>query len=309
MMEAMLQVLSPGIGCRIISSPLQGFRDIGVVSGGAIDTWSAQKANLLVGNDNFYPCLEIPYGPIKFLTKRSCLVAIVGYGFRLKINGESQPLNHSLLLENGDKVELLSTQNSGTSYLAICGGIKPLLNDSSAYSLEKNDFLFQNRKTIIKPSLSSKGVRLELLDTRLHVLPGPEIDIVERDIIASFFNSPWRIDRAGNRMGIRLFSTHSASSAKPMPSLRSHAVVPGTLQMSSANSCIALMADCQTTGGYPRIASIIEADIWKLAQLTVNTEISFSVCSSDNAQHELLKKTHEINRLSYASNHQKNLRQ
>lgn len=308
MIGAILQVLSSGIGCRFISSPQQGFRDIGVVRGGAIDTWSAQKANLLVGNDNFDHCLEIPYGPIKLMIKQSCLVAIVGYGFQLKVNGESQPLNHSLLLANGDKIELLNTQNSGTSYLAVCGGIKPQHNDRKAYNLEKDDHLFQNKKTIPKPFLSSKGVRLELLDSNLRVLPGPEIGNIEKDIVTAFFESSWRIDRMSNRMGIRLSSTLSAIGTKPMPSLRSHAVVPGTLQMSNANSCIALMADCQTTGGYPRIASIIEADLWKLAQLAVNTEISFNACSPDDARDELLSKTYAINRLSYASSHQKSLR-
>ena len=300
-MESVLEVKQAGIGSTIQAKALRGYRDLGLCSAGPLDVWNLQRANLLVGNQKFQPCIEILLGPVSFITTLNCLVAIVGYGFRVEVNNKEQPINHTLFLNSGDKLSITHKNNSGVAYMALRGGLKNETSPQQDRGLEKDDTLCQE-STVESFSFSSpKGVRLESASRNILTMAGPEHELIPAEVVDLFWQSDWRIEPSRNRMGVRLARADQSDGEIKLPSMASHAVLPGTIQMTTTDSCIALSADCQTTGGYPRVATVISAEIWKLAQLPTGTLIRFIPCDINRARKELHKKHYEINRLEIAS--------
>lgn len=310
-MEAALEIVNAGIGNSLQSSPAVGMRDLGLTSGGPLDSWSLQRANLLVGNQRFAQCIEVLLAPLTLIANQNVRVAIVGYGFELRINNLATPINHNMQLSAGDKLELRNSAQSGVAYISLAGGMKLYTGEPSRQKSDTSNRLLNSGAQIAHEEfipeaqvLTGKGIRPEGIDPTLRAIAGPETKILPAKIVEHFWQGEWQIARSRNRMGARLNSAteenHSGDSE--IPSMLSHGVLPGTIQVTSAEQCIGLLADCQTTGGYPRVASIIEADLWKLAQLPVDSKVRFEHCSIEQAIKALQKKHHEINRLAIACN-------
>jgi 5-oxoprolinase (ATP-hydrolysing) subunit C len=119
----------------------------------------------------------------------------------------------------------------------------------------------------------------------IRVLRGPEYDSFHEDARIAFWAEEWCVTPNSNRMGYRLAgcSLARANDAE----LLSHAVLPGTIQVPRNGQPIVLMADAQTTGGYPRIGVVIAADLWKLAQVRLSGAVRFVRSTREEARHAL----------------------
>lgn len=300
-METVLEVIQAGIGSTIQARALRGFRDLGLSTAGPLDEWSLQRANLLVGNQKFQPCIELALGPLSLLARSDCLVAVVGYGFKVEVNNQEQPVNHSLLLNANDILSITHTKKSGVAYIAVQGGLRNESCSQQGFCLEKQDMLSAENATGRSELPLRRGVRLETVNHNILAITGPEHSLIPLEVVDHFWQSNWKIAPSRNRMGVRLTSVNQLDFDIRLPSLMSHAVLPGTVQLTKPDSCIALAQDCQTTGGYPRIATIISAETWKLAQLPTGEEIRFIPCDIERARKELHRKNCEINRLEIAT--------
>ena len=118
----------------------------------------------------------------------------------------------------------------------------------------------------------------------MRVLPGPEYDDFLADAQAAFWESDWTLTPNSNRMGFRLQGPELARKKQQSGDLLSHGVVPGVIQVPPSGQPIVLMADAQTTGGYPKIGTVILADQWRLAQIPLGHRIRFERVTLEEAE-------------------------
>jgi 5-oxoprolinase (ATP-hydrolysing) subunit C len=132
----------------------------------------------------------------------------------------------------------------------------------------------------------------------VRVLPGPEYERFGNAAHDALWSDEWLVTPNSNRMGYRLFGTALERNEKI--ELLSHAVMPGTIQVPPNGQPIVLMSDAQTTGGYPKIGSVIYADLWKLAQIRLNGTVRFVPTTPHEARAALLEERQYLRQIDAA---------
>ena len=192
----------------------------------------------------------------------------------------------------GQRLVLKNPQHGVRSYLAVAGGIAvPKVLGSRSTDLKVGIGGLEGRRLQdgdrLKLGKSDKqfrgprGVKQLPIGNRIRALPGPEyqeFDSVSQD---TFWRSPWQLSPQSNRMGYRLQGQPLKRTTDR--EMLSHGLLPGVVQVPHNGQPIVLMNDAQTTGGYPRIATIIEADMYQLAQIPLGQPIHFVPCSLEEA--------------------------
>jgi len=115
------------------------------------------------------------------------------------------------------------------------------------------------------------------------MLPGPEYEDFDEASRAALWQAEWAVTPNSNRQGMRLQGPALARAADRSADLLSHGVLPGVVQVPPAGQPIVLMADAQTTGGYPKIGAVIGADLWRLAQVPLGAPVRFVQVSLEEA--------------------------
>lgn len=303
----MIKVLQPGIHSTIQDQGRQGFRSYGISLGGVMSTFSSRLANILVGNEMEWPVLEIVQSPVKFLFEKEALVSFCGGGLIPECDGREMPLFEPVIVEAGEVVELKKPANGFRIYMSVAGGFKgkkflnsfsthlltglggyygraikkgdtlellhppTALSDNIIHLLRKN--LFFNIDQSLSPKIFSRNIR---------IIKGPEYHWLDDASKEKLTALPFKLSNECNRMGYRLKSDLLALSEKK--EMISSAVTKGTVQLLPDGQLIALMADSQSVGGYPRVAHIIEADHCICTQLKPGDEISFTLVSIEEAE-------------------------
>ena len=144
----------------------------------------------------------------------------------------------------------------------------------------------------------STGVKQLLFNNRIRALPGPEYDEFSDEAKESFWRTAWQLSPQSNRMGYRLHGS-SALNRTTEREMLSHGLLPGVVQVPHNGQPIVLMADAQTTGGYPRIACVIEADLYHLAQIRLGEAIHFVPCTLAQAQRAKAEQEHFIQQIAW----------
>jgi antagonist of KipI len=275
-----LHVLDPGLFTLIVDQGRPGHRARGVPLGGAADRCALALGNALVGNPPNAAALEIcSRGP---LLRAECLAACVVYGapFELATHGRRLVVGTTFTLSPGEELRIGGTSRGWRAYLCVRGGLQTrvVLDSRSAdQSLQAGDSLHCNPSVIAgRFVLASLAWNRE--PTALRALDGPQADWFNGQ---GFFDRPFTIKPASNRMGLRL-------SGEPLDppgrELTSEGVCPGAVQVAGDGQCIVLGVDGQTIGGYPKIAQVIAADVDKLAQLRPGDVIRFHRVSMEEAE-------------------------
>ena len=292
-----ITILKPGFMSSVQDLGRLGFQQFGVPIGGAMDVVAAAMANIICGNDENEAVIEMTLHGAEILFNEKAYCAISGGGCKAYIDGVELPLNRLLLVPAFSRM-ITKADNAGCrSYLAIAGGldIKKEMGSASTYissgiggiqgrALITGDLIPFKHPQIHQPSLkilpngigisSWQSPQLVLHDSILptiHLIKGPEFDWFKPSTQASFFNSVYTISLRSNRMGYRLEGQHCETLEKK--EMVSTAVTRGIVQVTNEGDPIILMADAQTTGGYPRIARICAADIPLLAQARPGVKI------------------------------------
>lgn len=323
-----LRILKPGLLTSIQDLGRYGFQKYGVVVSGAMDSLAHRIANSLVGNSEKEATLEMTMlGPtVEF--EETTLLSICGGNLSPTIDGSPVPQWRPVLIKKGSELRFKGCVSGCRGYLAVAGGfaLDEKLNSKSTYlragiggyegrSLREEDVLPLGTPSLqaqlITAKLSAKKTKepftsvdwgvatslrpLETDNPIIRVVKGKEFSRFTKLAQALFFKKNFKITAQSDRMGYRLEGTKLTLS-EPLE-LISEAVAFGTVQVPPEGNLIILMADRQTTGGYPKIAQVASVDLPQLAQAKPGDNLSFKEISLDEAQQLYLDREKEINQL------------
>lgn len=293
----MLTVLRAGLLSMVQDGGRHGYRHLGVSQSGALDLPALQIANLLVGNPINYAGIEITLGQFSVVFNQKSWISLTGADCKATLDGKALWTGWRYPVKRGQTLVLNKPKRGMRSYLAISGGIAvPEVlgsygTDLSAKfgGLEGRTLQDGDRLSIGKPLRKlekSVGVQQMLFNNRVRVLNGPEFNEFTKESQDNFWRTPWQLSPNSNRMGYRL--NGSDLKRQTNREMLSHGVLPGVIQVPHNGQPIILMADAQTTGGYPRIASIIAADLYNLAQIRLGESVHFIPCTLAEAEQALI---------------------
>ncbi len=289
MNKTKLTVLDGGVFTTIQDLGRTGFRKYGVPVSGVMDSKSFDLANWLVSNKKNTPVLELTMIGGMYRFDSSVNIAITGAQMNPKINGIEVEMNKSISIEAGDELELGFTKRGCRAYLAVQGklNIDKIMNSYSTFTIGKFGGL--EGRTLAKGDELNWENEDELLEVReapkdqipyfsskisVRIMKGLEWDWVEESVQQQFLNSKFEISSKSNRMGIRLEGESLKVKDRQMVS---SPVIPGIIQLPSNGNPIILMQDGQTIGGYPRIAKVLNEELWRLGQLKPGDRIGFEL--------------------------------
>lgn len=276
-----------------------GYWSQGLGRAGAMDPLALRVANLLLGNDEGAACLEIPLTPARFRFRSEGGFALAGAACDARLDGVPLPRIWSGMAAAGQVLELGPMRQGGRVYLALPGGIDvPMVLGARSTQLREGFGGFDGRVLAAGDVLNAAapaehsvihGLCAVLPDLRegdgapvtLRALPSTEYDSFSRDSRDSFWSRPYRVTEKSNRQGFRLDGTALTRAAQG--ELRSHGIVPGIVQVPGGGQPIIQLADAATMGGYPKIAAVIEPDLWRIAQTRPGEFIRFQQVSLEKA--------------------------
>ncbi|MBN8676656.1 MAG: 5-oxoprolinase subunit PxpB [Chitinophagales bacterium] len=264
-------VLKPGPYSTIQDLGRTGFRAYGVPVGGAMDTFSHQKANALLGNAAQAATIECTMGGLVLQWQKTTKIALAGAGTTF-INGQNISLEQVYEVTAKDVLEIRFHQSGLRCYLAVEGGFDSpsILNSKSmnpligiGAPLKKGDALYVDRNSA-RATPEKTDWPGTAYTARIRVYRGPEFEWLSPESQARFFTQNYTMSHRFDRMGCHVQSDPLTFSATR--ELLSTAVAPGTIQCTPAGQLILLLQDCQTVGGYPRVGQIAAVDLPKVAQ-------------------------------------------
>jgi len=301
-------VEAPGLSTTVQDLGRQGYGAIGVSRSGAADRLSLRLGNRLVGNPEGAAALEMTLLGGAFCFAREGVAALTGSDFAPRLDGTPLDLATSFEVRAGQSLRLGPTRSGARCYLCVRGGIAvPLLLGSASTHALSGLGGFEGRQLRagdvleVGPSTAPFKKRIiapKLLDRvcaarkTLRVTPGPQADWFSARELSSFYSGSFVVTEQSNRMGLRLQGSimREAHKAKPMIT---EGVSLGAIQVPAGGSPIILFVDQQTTGGYPKIANVISADLHHVGQLRPRDEIRFEQVSFEEAR-ELLQEQEEM---------------
>ena len=249
-----------------------------------MDALSLRIGNDLVGNPAGAAGLELCLPPATVHFAADSLIALTGADCAARLDHSELRIGQALSVREGQTLTLGAPVSGLRAYLCVAGGIDvPIMLGSRATDLQagigglegrllrRDDVLNIGPAAPLRPS--AMPVLLPQLSLSICALPGPEFEDFEPASRDALFAASWTVTAQSNRMGYRLQGT--ALSNRRSGEMKSHAVFPGTIQVPPGGAPIVLMADAQATGGYPRIAAVIAADLWRLAQVAPGSAIRF----------------------------------
>ena len=314
--QPILEVLRSGVLTSVQDLGRHGLRHLGISQCGALDPLALQQANLLLGNAPGAAGLEISVGPVLLRFHADAVIVLSGVDFAPTLEdcaGAASKLTvltgHRVSIPAGSTLSLTRPAIPGARcYLAVAGGIdvpvvlgsrstdlKAGFGGHAGRALEAGDLLPLGKA---HPPVAdgARGVRGLAPTHVLRALPGPEYEQFTSAAHTQFWMQPWRISHQSNRMGMRLNGPPLQLRA-PL-SLLSAGVLPGDVQVPADGLPIVLASDCQTIGGYPRIANVIRADQWQLAHLPPLTSVYFQPVTHAVASAALERQTRYFARLA-----------
>jgi biotin-dependent carboxylase-like uncharacterized protein len=285
-----LEVLEPGLLTTIQDTGRREWAHLGVPSGGACDTWSLAVANLLAGNERGAAVLELTIDGGVFRVTAPLLVGVAGaeLGGVSRDTGTALTTGRAHRLDPGSTIAFPGIADAGAgarAYLALAGGIDvPAVLGSGSTALAAGFGGLDGRALragdVVRTGSGGQLDRRQAdatwpADVGSDRSPDAPIRIVAgpwpgADELAG---GAWRVAAGSDRVGLRLEGEPIRSAE--VGGLPSIGVVPGAVQLPSDGAPIVLMADAQTTGGYPVAATVIAADLPRLAQLRPGSEIRF----------------------------------
>ena len=302
----LIEVQTPGLFTTVQDLGREGFGPMGVSPSGAADPISLRLGNRLVGNNEDAPALEMTLLGGTFRFPEGAVVALAGSEFGADLDGNPVDLWTSFEVRPGQTLHLGPTRSGARCYLCVQGGIdvEHFLGSASTHvltglgglngrPLKKGDVLrvkstrssFRNRRIAprIVERISPRNV--------LRVTAGPQSDWFAESSQQLFYETAYRVAEESNRLGLRL-----EGSSVPTRSERqmiTEGVSLGAIQIPAGGQPIILFVDQQTTGGYPKIANVVSADIHKLGQLRPRDEIRFERIGLEAAR-SLLREQEEL---------------
>ncbi|MFY9241910.1 MAG: biotin-dependent carboxyltransferase family protein [Polaribacter sp.] len=280
----MLKVLKAGFLTTVQDKGRRGFASIGLPISGAMDSYSADLANTILGNNLEDAVLEITLGNADFQFLEDTIIGISGGDFNPTLNKKSIQLNKRIVIKKNDILSFGKVNYGIRCYLAVKDGFlsEKKLKSRSFYQhitskniLKKGDAVPYNCfNEVFKVLNTSIKINKNLFETQfLECYKGSEFELLNQQQKEKVLQDSFTISKDNNRMGYQL----NESLENKLSQILTSAVLPGTVQLTPSGKLIVLMRDCQVTGGYPRILQLTENAINNLAQKRVNEKLIFVV--------------------------------
>ena len=280
----MIKVLKSGLFSTIQDKGRFGYGAFGVPKSGAMDFYSAELANTLLGNTINDAVLEITMiGPqLKFDVE--CLLVITGADMSPSINRKTIQNNKVYRIKKCDTLGFDKLKSGLRAYVAVKGGFKSdmVLGSQSYYQpltlankLNNGDTLYlnQSENTFDTYETFSKLKVVDYSSPNIHVFKGPEFERLSCNQKSELTSLEFQVTNLYSRMAYQL----SALFDNDLESILTGPVLPGTVQLTPSGKLIVLMRDCQTTGGYPRVLQLTESAINLLSQKKEKDKIVFKL--------------------------------
>lgn len=313
--RAALAVRTAGAYASIQDAGRRGHRRIGVPWAGVLDAALMRIANRLVGNDDAAPVIEAFDGGQQFTAVDAALrVALAGDAeLEIVAAGERRAVAawRSHLLQPGDTLRIARTGAGRIVVLAVAGiDVPACLGSAATYAraalggmhgraLASGDEVpaaacAAGPERVLRAPPSWAGDAR----TPIRVVLGPQADHFDDEAIARFLAEPWIVSAAADRMGVRLEGAQPlAHRPDKGAEIVSDATVPGSIQVPGAGQPIVLLADAQTAGGYPKIATVVSADLPRLAARRPGETIRFAAVDVAAAERLARARARELDRL------------
>ena len=289
-----------------------GFRQFGVSLSGALDAHALRVANLLVGNKESAAGLEVTFGGLQLRLADERVVAWSGGEFDAHSGSTSLPAGHPVLIREGEEVVIERPKTGCRAWIAISGGVDVslalgsrstdlrgnfggkegrVLRDGDKVALGRNS---EQAKILIERLREEKIARWKpphdwsspaKREPTLRVVRGSDWSRFDNVAVQRFTGDKFTVSADSDRMGVRFEGPQL--KANELVDLISEAVAPGTIQIPPSGKPILLLGDCQTIGGYPKIAHVITVDLSIAAQLRAGDEVRFRKVTLADA-HQLL---------------------
>ena len=290
-MTASLAIVAPGMMTTVQDLGRTGYQRFGLPVSGALDPVALRTANVILGNAPDEAALEVAaQGPTIEVAAPSVRVVLAAGETVLEIlepSARRVPAQQSVRLERGQRFRVGPLTGTAIGYLAVEGGfdLKPLLGSRSTYvraaiggyqgrALRAGDNLALNRAEAPEREDVVLPARLPALPPRVRVVLGPQDDHFTAAGLKAFLGGEYQITHESDRMGMRL--SGPAIEHRHGFDIVSDGTAPGSIQVPGTKLPIVLLADRQTSGGYPKIATVISADLPALGRLGPGAKIGFA---------------------------------
>ncbi len=282
-----VRVVKPGFFTTVQDRGRFGLAHLGISPAGAADALSLRIANRLVGNEEYAPALEMTLlgGTLEF--EKSAIVAICGATCGCRLGQISVPANEAFEIPASGILHCGSTTDGARCYLAVQGGFDvPIVMGSASTDIRGHFGGVEGRRlqsgdvlrvgSIIRPPSRRRPGTLESMPQpgAIRVTKGAQHDWFSAETYARFLASPYAVSEQSDRAGLRLKGATVTPNGQSQ--LLTDGIPLGAIQVPQDGQPIILFVDQQTTGGYPKIASVIAADMHRIGQLRPRDEVRFA---------------------------------
>lgn len=298
----MLTIRKAGMQTTVQDLGRPGLQKYGVVAAGAMDPYALRMANLLVGNEENAAALEITLVGPEIQFEEDGLISICGADLSPQLNETAVGLWRPLRIQKGQILTFGTPRRGSRAYLAVAGGINvpAIMGSRSTYlraalggfngrALEAGDRLTTGAANDTSFAVNAPSWFMPPAyyssKPEIRVTAGRQFTSFSEDSRKRFFSELFTVSSHSDRMGYRLDGAQLALSVPH--EMQSEAVVFGSIQVPPDGNPIILMADRQTTGGYPKIAEAISVDLPLISQLKPGDRLRFTEVSIEEAQHLL----------------------
>ncbi|WP_421995947.1 biotin-dependent carboxyltransferase family protein [Roseococcus sp.] len=293
-MSAAIRIVEGGLFTTVQDLGRPGYQRLGVPVSGALDPISLRTANLILGNPPGTAALE--------MCRVGCTIEVEAASVRVALAGATvaHPMLESFVLHRGETLRI-GRIAGGACYLAVEGGfdIAPVLGSRSTYTragfggLHGGRLQAGDRLPLVRPLAESRRERRlphpvpAERERPLRVLLGPQADHFAEAAIDALLSSDFTVTPEADRMGLRLAGPLLTHSGRP--EIASDGNATGCLQVPGSGQPIALLPDRHTTGGYPKICTVVTADLHRLGQAIPGTVLRFEAVAPEQARMALRK--------------------
>jgi biotin-dependent carboxylase-like uncharacterized protein len=291
-----LRVVAAGPGVTLQDAGRRGLLRFGVTPAGPMDEGALIAANLAVGAAPGAAAIEVSLGGLELETEGDAIgIAVAGGEFDVRLDGREAPSACLLALEPGSRLSIRAGRSGAWCYVAVAARIDlpPALGSlathtrSSVGGLKGRALRAGDRLPLAErraPPNSLQRISAPWLarsDAPIRVALGPQGDFFTREAVSAFFSQRWVLSAQSDRMAYRLSGAKLAHAKGH--DIVSDGVALGAVQVPGDGLPLVLMADRQPTGGYPKIANVISADLGRLVQLRPGESVSFAAVSIEDA--------------------------
>ena len=265
-MSAELHVLACGPGVTVQDAGRPGWLAQGVSLGGAADRLALAEGAALLGQSPELACLEMAGLGATVTVNAPLRIALTGAPMQAMLDGAPLRWNAVHALPAGAELRIGAVRSGVYGYLHVGGGIA-------------TDLLLGSRAAHLTAGLADR-----MQGGPLDILPLPQTALFDADTCARLEATPFTRDARGNRQGVRLHHEGAGFTGIGQLSVLSEIIQPGDIQMTGDGTPYILLADCQTTGGYPRIATVAPYDLPRVAQAAPGTPFSLRFVAAEAAR-------------------------